>query len=359
MSGRAGKPAGEPSRDPAGGPSGEPLGKLSGEPVAVTGSSGHLGEALVRVLTGAGAIVRGLDRRRGPYTSHVGDIADRHFLADALEGVRTLYHSATLHKPHVATHSAQDFIDSNLSGTLALLEVSLAAGVSQLVFTSTTSTFGAALRPAAGEPAAWITEDVSCVPKNIYGVTKVAAEDLCELYARRHGLPCVVLRTSRFFAEADDDAQQRAAFSDRNLKANEFLYRRVDLEDVVHAHLLAAQRAAQLKFRRYIISATSPLDRAHCQALNQDAGAVLRAVVPQIEARYARLGFALPARIDRVYVNARARAELGWEPRYDFARILEQLAASEPLGSALAQSVGGKGYHDEIFSEGPYPVADE
>ncbi len=337
----------------------EPAGTRGDEPVAVTGSSGHLGEALVRVLGATGVPVRGLDRRPGPFTSHVGDIADRAFLGDALVGVRTLYHSATLHKPHVATHSAQDFIDSNLSGTLALLESAVALGIARMVFTSTTSTFGAALRPAAGAPAAWITEDVACLPKNIYGVTKVAAEELCELYARRHRLPCIVLRTSRFFAEADDDAAQRAAYSDRNLKANEFLYRRVDLEDVVHAHQLAAQQASTLKFRRYLISATSPLERAHCETLNQDPGAVLRTLYPQLEALYQRLGFALPARIDRVYVNARARAELGWQPRYNFAHIIEQLAAGEPLGSPLAQSVGSKGYHDETFSEGPYPVAGE
>jgi UDP-glucose 4-epimerase len=47
------------------------------------------------------------------------------------------------------------------------------------------------------------------VPKNIYGVTKVAAESLCELCFRKHRLPVVVLRTSRFFPEADDDPVNR------------------------------------------------------------------------------------------------------------------------------------------------------
>ena len=78
------------------------------------------------------------------------------------------------------------------------------------VFTSTTSAFGRALVPPAGEPAAWITEDVVPVPKNIYGATKVAAEDLCELVQRDHGLPCIVLRTSRFFPEDDDERSTRA-----------------------------------------------------------------------------------------------------------------------------------------------------
>ena len=83
-------------------------------------------------------------------------------------------------------------------------------------------------RPLRGSPR------TSCrCPKNIYGVTKVAAEDLCELAARNQELPCVVLRTSRFFPEADDQPAARAAFDDDNLKVNELLYRRVDIEDVV------------------------------------------------------------------------------------------------------------------------------
>ena len=84
-------------------------------------------------------------------------------------------HTATLHKPHVATHTRQYFIDVNLSGTLLLLEAAAAVGVHAFVFTSTTSTFGQALVLPESEPAAWVTEAVTPLPKNIYGVTKVAS----------------------------------------------------------------------------------------------------------------------------------------------------------------------------------------
>src|SRR5205814_684200 len=136
----------------------------------------------------------------------------------------TVIHAATLHKPHVATHSRQAFVDSNVTATLNLLEASTRGGVSAFVYTSTTSTFGDALVPPKDAPAAWITEDVVPVPKNIYGVTKVAAEDLCALAHRNQKLSCIVLRTLRFFPEADDDPKARAAFGDDNLKVNEFLY---------------------------------------------------------------------------------------------------------------------------------------
>src|SRR5205085_7331239 len=186
---------------------------------------------------------------------------DRGFVRRCMRGVDAVVHSATLHKPHVATHSRQDFVDTNVTGTLNLLEEAASAGVKSFVFTSTTSTFGRALTPPPGAPAAWVTEDVAPVPRNIYGATKTAAEDLCELVHRDHGLPCLILRTSRFFPEADDRDDVRSAYDDANLKVNELLYRRVDVEDVVSAHRCALERAPELGFGRYIISATTPLRR--------------------------------------------------------------------------------------------------
>ena len=171
--------------------------------ILVTGSSGHLGEALVRTLKSQGYEVTGLDILPSPHTSAIGSLTDRSFIRECLGGVETVYHSATLHKPHVGTHSMQQFIDTNITGTLNLLEESVAAGVQCFVYTSTTSVFGDALIPLPGLPAAWITEMVSPIPKNIYGVTKAAAEDLCQLFYRNFGLACVILRTSRFFPEED------------------------------------------------------------------------------------------------------------------------------------------------------------
>src|SRR3954452_18562812 len=221
--------------------------------VLVTGSSGHLGEALRRVLPDA----VGLDILPSPYTDIVGSVADRAVVRRAVEGVDAIVHAATLHKPHVGSHSRQEFVDTNVTGTLALLEEALAAGVSRVVFTSTTSAFGRALTPPPGAPAAWVTEDVAPVPRNIYGVTKTAAEDLCELFHRDHGLPILVLRTSRFFPEGEDRDDVRGAYEDANLKVNELLYRRVDIQDAVDAHLLALERAPEIGFGRYVISATT------------------------------------------------------------------------------------------------------
>jgi nucleoside-diphosphate-sugar epimerase len=313
----------------------------------VTGSSGHLGEALVRVLRDAGQEVVGLDVLPSVETTLVGSVADRALVRRAMEGVDGVLHSATLHKPHVGSHSWEEFVETNVTGTMVLLEEAVAAGVPRFVFTSTTSAFGRALTPAAGEPAAWITEDVRPVPRNIYGVTKVAAEDLCELAHRVHGLPCVVLRTSRFFPEPDDRDDARASYEDANLKVLELLHRRVDIEDIVSAHRLALERAAEIGFGRYIVSATTPFSPEDLGELRRDAAAVIRRRVPAAESVFAARGWRFPDSLDRVYVNARARADLGWEPMWDFQRALDAVAAGEEPRSALAVAVGAKGYHAE------------
>ena len=273
-----------------------------------------------------------------------------------MQGVQVVFHTATLHKPHVATHRRQDFIDTNVTGTLNLLEEAAAARVESFVYTSTTSVFGDALMPPPGAPAMWVTEEVVPVPKNIYGVSKAAAEDLCQLFHRNHALACIVLRTSRFFPEQDDNGDVREAYSDDNLKVNEYLYRRVAIEDVVTAHLLASERASALGFRKYIISATTPFRPDDLPALRVDAPRVVRQCVPDYEAEYERRGWKMFPSIGRVYVNDRARRELGWQPRYDFNDLIGRLRAGQDWRSPLTRMIGSKGYHAETFAEGPYPV---
>ncbi|MEO1209085.1 MAG: NAD(P)-dependent oxidoreductase [Cyanobacteria bacterium J06638_20] len=324
--------------------------------ILVTGSAGHLGEALVRTLQTTDHEVISLDLLASAFTNRVGSIVDRAVVKQCMSGVDAVIHTATLHKPHVVTHTHQSFIDTNITGTLNLLEEAVLAGVRSFVFTSTTSVFGDALTPPANAPAVWVTEDVRPIPKNIYGVTKTAAEDLCQLFHRNYGLPCLMLRTSRFFPEEDDHKPLRQTYSDENLKANEFLYRRVDLEDAVSAHLLAIEKAPSVGFGRYIISTTTPFTPDDLLALRTDATAVVRRKFPDAQDIYAQRDWSLFPGIERVYVNDRARQDLGWRPRYDFRFILDCLKQGVEPRSDLARSVGSKGYHAHKFAEGPYPV---
>jgi UDP-glucose 4-epimerase len=324
--------------------------------ILVTGSAGHLGEALMRTLRDQGRRVRGIDIKPSPFTDMTGSITDPDFIRRAMTGITAVIHAATLHKPHVGTHTNKDFIHTNVTGTMDLLEQAVVVGVTSFVFTSTTSAFGAALRPAADEPAAWVTEDVLPVARNIYGVTKIAAEGICELFARNMSLPVVILRTSRFFPENDDDPDIRNHYSAENAQANELLYRRVDIEDVVDAHLLALERAPSIGFGRYIISATAPFTEADLADLRRDALATVERLFPGMAALYAARGWTMFPHFDRVYVNALARQELGWHPKYDFRHVLDCLRDGREWRSPLALVVGAKGYHNQIFEDGPYPL---
>jgi UDP-glucose 4-epimerase len=312
--------------------------------VLVTGSAGHLGEALVRCLRAEHRDVRGVDIRVSPFTDRVGSITDAAFVADVMTGIDAVIHAATLHKPHVATHGAQAFIDTNVTGTQMLLDGALASGVRAFVYTSTTGVFGLAATAVVGAPAAWVTETLECRVRNIYGVTKLAAENLCELVARRRGLPVIVLRTARFFPEEDDDAGVRARYAIANAQANELLFRRVDIEDAAAAHLLAIEQAAAIGFGRYVISATTPFTPEDRVMLGQDAAAAVLRRFPECAELYAAHGWSLFPAIDRVYVNELARRVLGWRPKYDFRQVLDSLRAGRDFRSPLALAIGSKGY---------------
>ncbi len=324
--------------------------------VLVTGSSGHLGEALVRTMRRSGHQTTGVDIISSSVTDIVDTISNRDVTERCMDGVDVVLHTATLHKPHVVTHTRQEFVDTNITGTLNLLEESIKNRVTSFIFTSTTSVFGRALIPPPDSPAAWITEEVAPIPKNIYGVTKAAAENLCQLFHLHHGLPCLILRTSRFFPEEDDRKETRDSYEDGNAKTNEFLHRRVELSDVVSAHQIAMDRAEDLGFGRYIISATTPFTKDDLCDLRKDAPAVVRRIYPGYVEEYESRNWTMFPGIDRVYVNEKARTELGWTPRYDFAEILKLLQDGNDPRSQLTQEVGIKRYHAQEFSEGPYPV---
>ncbi|MEO1136462.1 MAG: NAD(P)-dependent oxidoreductase [Pseudomonadota bacterium] len=323
----------------------------------ITGSSGHLGEALCRTFEADGRAYFGIDVKDGAYTSRTGDIADAGFISDVMKGATSVIHTATLHKPHVVTHSKQQFVDVNVTGTLNLLEAAVRESVSAFVFTSTTSVFGNAMRPAPGAPAVRVTEALTPIPKNIYGVTKLTAENLCALFHQDYKLPCLILRTSRFFPEEDDNAAIRNGFDDLNAKVNELLYRRADIADIVSAHTIALERAQDIGFGRYIISATTPFTENDLTKLGRDAPSVLKRRV-DFEHEYVRRRWRMFETLDRVYVNDLARRELGWRPQIDFFSALARLREDENPFSPLKEIIGEKGYHDETFEDGPFPVDD-
>ena len=300
--------------------------------VLLTGSSGWLGRFLAPALRARGHEVAGMDVAPGVETAIRGSVADR-ALVDRVFAERrpqAVIHAAALHKPDIARYPAQAFVDVNVTGTLNLLEAAVGHGVDRLVFTSTTSLMiSEAIRAGEGDAAVWIDERLAPLePRNIYGVTKLAAEQICRLHHRLHGLPVIILRTGRFFPEEDDTHR---AFSGENMKANELLHRRLTVEDAVAAHIAALDRAPALGFDTFILSAPTPFTRGEAAALKRDAAAVIARHFPEAPALYAVRGWRLPGSIDRVYDAAHAADRLGFRCSTDFAAVLDSLREGRPL----------------------------
>ena len=298
--------------------------------ILLTGSSGWLGRTLAPRLRQLGHAVIGLDPVASPETAIVGSIADRDvvFRAVADHGVEAVVHSGALHKPDIERFERQAFVDVNVRGTLNLLEAAVAHGVGRFVLTSTTSLM-ISERIRAGlsggaRRAAWLTEDMSPEPRNIYGVTKLSAEHLCRLFHIEHRLPVVILRTARFFPEADDMAHAIAQ-SDENTKANELLFRRLSVEDAAEAHVAALNKAPALGFGTFIVCAPTPFSPDDCAELIRDAPAVVARYFPHYAELYASKGWTMFGSIDRVYDASLARQKLGFVCQADFASVLDGL----------------------------------
>lgn len=300
--------------------------------ILLTGSSGWLGRFLAPRLRAAGHEVTGLDVAPGADTGVVGSVADRALVERvfAERGIEAAIHAGALHKPDIARYPAAAFEAVNVEGTRNLLDAAAAAGNDRFVFTSTTSLMiSEAIRAGAGPAAAWLTEDHGpLAPRNIYGVTKLAAERLCRRVHDEHGLAVTVLRTGRFFPEEDDTHR---ALSGPNTKANEFLGRRLTVEDVADAHVVALEHAPVLGFDTFILAAPTPFVPAECEELIEDAPAVIARHFPNAAELYARAGWSLPASIGRVYDPSRAGRRLGFRCKTDFAAVLDALARGAQL----------------------------
>jgi nucleoside-diphosphate-sugar epimerase len=277
--------------------------------VLVTGSAGQLGREILRQLAGRHEAV-GVDVLPGGSTDVVASVADREAMFALAQGVEAIIHTASLHAPHVPLRSKQEFVETNVTGTLHLLEAAVAARTCRFVYTSTTSLYGYALVPT--DRAVWVTEELAPRPRDIYDITKRAAEDLCRHVAEAQGLPTICLRTARFYAEEPERV------------AIHRLYRGGDVRDMAAAHVLALENA-DIHFDLFNISARSPFTEAETPELLRDAPSVIRRHFPDAEAIFARLGWQLPAAIDRVYVIERAERLLGYRPRWSFRELLDEL----------------------------------
>ncbi len=277
--------------------------------ILVTGTSGQIGSVIAEMLSSDHSVV-GVDLTPAKHTTQVGNLSDRDFIFSVVKGINIVVHTASLHAPHIKKYSPQAFIDTNIKGTQTLLEASIKNGIRRFIYTSTTSLYGYSMVPS--KKAVWVTEDLRPKPRDIYDVTKIAAENMCRVMSETHGLPCLSLRVSRFFPEPE------------YLMAIYRLYRGVDVRDAAAAHILAMQ-AKIGGYDVFNVSARSPFSEDETPELFHDAPSVLRHHFPSIDELFAQKGWELPQSIDRVYVIEKAEKLLRYRPKYNFDTYLHEL----------------------------------
>jgi dihydroflavonol-4-reductase len=215
----------------------------------VTGGTGFVGANVVRALLQQGTEVRALVRPRSDTRNLdsldvelvAGDLRDRGSLEAALDGCDTVYHVAAMYALWAA--NPQEIYDSNVTGTVNLLEAAGMAGVQKIVYTSSVATIGL---PKDGTPG---TEEVPLPVEDMvshYKRSKYLAEQEVLKYAQR-GLPVVIVNPS--FPVGSWDVKPTPsgqiivnflrgkipAYVDTGLNV-------VDVEDVALGHLLAAEK---------------------------------------------------------------------------------------------------------------------
>ncbi|MEC7308614.1 MULTISPECIES: NAD-dependent epimerase/dehydratase family protein [Vibrio] len=277
--------------------------------ILVTGSAGRVGRAIYIKLMRTHDVV-GIDKTPCSTADYIGDIRDSALIDGVLENIDVIVHTAALHAPHVGLVPDSEFTSINVDATEKLALAGVKAGVKHFIFTSTTALYGYASTPKS--IAGWIDEEVTPKPKSIYHKSKIAAETKLEEISNLFQLPVTVLQMSRCFPEPAD------------LMAIFRLTRGIDARDVANAHLCAVEKRLS-GFNRFIISGATPFHFSDCEALYNEAGAVIKHKCPEIALAFQQRSWQLPQSLDRVYDSSSAREKLGWSPIHGFESILEML----------------------------------
>lgn len=281
--------------------------------IVITGSSGRIGLALHWKLC-SDHDVTGIDKSPASATSKIVDIRDYEQLLRSFDGVDTIFHTAALHAPHVGIATEKEFYEINVKATENICKASLACGVSQIVFTSTTALYG--YSNYGTEKAVWVNEQTLPQPKTIYHKTKLEAENVIKAYAGNK-LAASVIRMSRCFPEP---VQVMAVYR---------LHRGVDYRDVAEAHVLAGLTAKQKNFDIYVISANTPFLESDSQLLFENPESVIRQRHPLLAQEFDARRWKFPTCIDRVYDSSYAEKTLGWRSKRGPLEVIRQFGQND------------------------------
>ena len=278
--------------------------------ILVTGSSGQLGSVTVKHLRASGYIVYGIDIMPSITTDKLIDITNADDVERVPGGFDALIHTAAIHGKHYElSYPRETFIETNIKGTLHLLNACVNNGINKFLYTSTTSIYGSAL--IDDHKAVWVDELLTEKPRDIYDITKQTAEQLCKDFFYKEGLQTSVYRVARFLPE------------DENLKINHRLYRGLDERDGAEA-LRLALGVSFSDFEIFNISGNPPFNKHDLTLLKHAPVDVILKYFPEARDIYQQKKWTFPQSIDRVYVCDKARQYFGYTPQYTFEYLLHQ-----------------------------------
>ncbi len=278
--------------------------------VLVTGSSGRLGKVIVELLREKGIECIGIDLLKSRTTDVLADIREKKDIAKIIHKVDYVIHTAAMHGRHMDINVPRiDFIETNILGTLNLLEASVKYGIKSFIYTSTTSIYGSSMENK--NTAVWVDEKLTASPRDIYDITKWTAENLCRDYFDKEHLNGCVLRVSRFMDES------------KNAIANYRLYRGLDERDGAEAHWLALHKRFKA-FEIFNISNDTPFKKSDLKNLKTNPKAVILKYYPMASTIYKKNKWTFPESIDRVYSIDKAKRMLNYKPVKNFLEFISE-----------------------------------
>jgi UDP-glucose 4-epimerase len=276
--------------------------------VLVTGGSGFIGSHLVDRLIELGHDVISLDIKPKLNPKAAGrlvNINDRSHTVDTYKDVEYVFHVAGQARVQPSIHNPQDSIVNNVNATAKVLQLSREAGVKRVIYSMTSSVYGAHQPPH--------TEDMCPQPLSPYAVSKLAGEQLCKVYSQLYGLETASLRYFNVYGPRESDFGQYTTVVKKFLEQRESGQpltivgdgeQRRDFThvfDIVEANIAAMNCQSELKGEIFNIGA------GHNYSVNE----VATLISDSHEYLPARLGEARETLAD----NSKARSLLDWAPK--------------------------------------------
>jgi nucleoside-diphosphate-sugar epimerase len=301
----------------------------------ITGGSGYFGSLLLDRLRETGAVCRvfdlvDADDRATDVAFHQGDVRDFPAVFEACKGVDVIHHNVAQVPLAKDRHLFQSV---NIEGTENVLRAARKAGVRKTIITSSSAVFGI---PRSNP----VTEEIDPTPMEDYGRAKAEAEARCRCYAE-YGLDVTIVRPRTILGHGRLGIFQilfewvRTGYNIPVLGTGDNLYQFVHADDLAEACIRAAGRPGATRYN--IGSDRFASMRQTLEALCRHAGTGSRVV--SIPMRPAELGMRLTSALGlsplgayhalvygkSLYFDvAKAKAELGWQPRYSNQEMIVQ-----------------------------------